>query len=123
MEDVHTNNQNVNINSLTWLKRMSVELRLTSYHSDILCEFEVQLSYDVHFGTITLGKIPDIGMMVRVFAIVSGDLGSIPGRVIPKTQNMVHDASTLNIQHYKVRIKDKVQQSKERRRALPYSLM
>ena len=30
--------------------------------------------------------IPDIGMMVRVFANGLGDLGSIPGRVIPKTQ-------------------------------------
>ena len=28
----------------------------------------------------------DISMMVRVFANGSGDLGSVPGRVIPKTQ-------------------------------------
>ncbi len=27
-----------------------------------------------------------IGIMVRVFANGSGDLGSIPGRVIPKTK-------------------------------------
>ena len=33
-----------------------------------------------------------------------GDLSSIPGRVIPKTQKMVLDASLLNTQHYKVRI-------------------
>ena len=38
---------------------------------------------------------PDIGMMVRVFANGPGDLGSIPGRVIPKTQKMVLDASLL----------------------------
>ena len=38
-----------------------------------------------------------------------GDLGSIPGRVIPKTQKMVLDASLLNTQHYKVRIKGKVE--------------
>ena len=31
-------------------------------------------------------KTIDIGMMVRVFANDLGDLGSIPGRVIPKTQ-------------------------------------
>ena len=31
-----------------------------------------------------------------------GDLGSIPGRVIPKTQKMVLDAILLNTQHYKV---------------------
>ena len=32
-------------------------------------------------------------MMVRVFANGSGDLGSITGLVIPKTQKMVLDAS------------------------------
>ena len=30
--------------------------------------------------------VPDIGLAVRVFANGPGDLGSIPGRVIPKTQ-------------------------------------
>ena len=45
--------------------------------------------------------------MVRVFANGPGDLGSIPGRDIPKTQKMEHDASLLNTQHYKVRIKVK----------------
>ena len=48
-----------------------------------------------------------------VFANRPGDLGSIPGRVIPKTQKMVLDASLLNTQHYKVRIKGKVEQSRE----------
>ena len=48
-----------------------------------------------------------------VFANGPGDLGSIPGRVIPKTQKMVLDASLLNTQHYKVRIKGKVEQSRE----------
>ena len=57
--------------------------------------------------------IPDIGLAVRVFANGPGDLGSIPGRVIPKTQKMVLDASLLNTQHYKVRIKGKVEQSRE----------
>ena len=36
------------------------------------------------------------------------------GRVIPKTQKMVLDAALLNTQHYKVRIKGKVEQSRER---------
>ena len=54
-----------------------------------------------------------IGLGVRVFANRPGDLGSIPGRVIPKTQKMVLDASLLNTQHYKVRIKGKVEQSRE----------
>ena len=53
------------------------------------------------------------GLAVRVFANGPGDLGSIPGRVIPKTQKMVLDASLLNTQHYKVRIKGKVEPSRE----------
>ena len=59
--------------------------------------------------------------MVRVFTNAPGDRGSIPGRVIPKTQKMVHDASLLNIQQYKVGIKGKVEQSRERSSALPYT--
>ena len=50
-------------------------------------------------------------------------LGSIPGRVISKTLKMVLDASLLNTQHYKVRIKGKVDKSWERSSALPYTLM
>ena len=44
----------------------------------------------------------DIGPAVRVFANGPGDLGSIPGRVIPKTLKMVLDTTLLNTQHYKV---------------------
>ncbi len=51
--------------------------------------------------------------MVRVFANGPGDLGSIPGRVIPKTQKMVLDVPLFNTQHYKVGIKGKVAQSKK----------
>ena len=54
-----------------------------------------------------------IGLGVRVFANGPGDLGSIPGRVIPKTQKMVLDTSLLSTQHYKVRIKGKVEQSRK----------
>ena len=50
-----------------------------------------------------------------------GNLGSIPGRVIPKTLKMVLDTSLLNTQHYKVRIKGKVEQFSERSNALPYA--
>ena len=57
--------------------------------------------------------------MVRVFANRPGDLGSIPGRVIPKTQKMVLDATLLNTQHYKVRIKSKVEPSREKSSASP----
>ena len=59
--------------------------------------------------------------MSRVFANVQGDRGSIPSRVIPKTQKTVLDTSLLNIQQYKVRIKGKVEQSRERSSALPYT--
>ena len=68
-------------------------------------------------------SVLDIGLAVRVFAIRPGDLGSFPGRVIPKTQKMVLDTSLLNTQHYKVRIKGKVEQSRERNSALPYALV
>ena len=61
-----------------------------------------------------LSHVPDIGIMVRVFANGPGDLGSIPGRVILKTLKMVLDASLLNTQHYKVWIKGKVEKSWER---------
>ena len=51
------------------------------------------------------------GMIVTVFANGPGDLRSIPGRVIPKTQKMVLHASLLNTQHYKVRIKGRVEKT------------
>ena len=56
-----------------------------------------------------------------MFAYGPGDLASIIGRVIPKTLEMVLDTSLLNTQHYKVRIKGKVEQSREWRSGLPYT--
>ena len=47
--------------------------------------------------------------------------GSIPVRVITKTQKMVLDAVQLNTQHYKIWIKGKVVQSREWSRALLYT--
>ena len=68
-----------------------------------------------------------IGLVRRVFANGPVDLGSIPGRVIPKTSKMVLDTSLLNTQQYKVCIKGKVEKSRERSSALPdtsvYSLL
>ena len=49
-------------------------------------------------------------------------MGSVSGQVIPKTLKMVLDISLLNTQQYKVRIKGKVEQSRERSSALPYTL-
>ena len=59
-----------------------------------------------------------IGQVGRVFANCPGDLGSIPLGVIPKTLKMVLDTSLLNTQQYKVRIKGKVEPSRERSSAL-----
>ena len=42
-----------------------------------------------------------LGLVGRIFANSSGTLGSIPGRVIPKTFKMVLDTSLLNTQQYK----------------------
>ena len=62
-----------------------------------------------------------IGPVGKVFAYGPGDRGSIPGWVIPKTFKMVLDTSLLNTHHYKVRIKSKVEQSRGRSSALPYT--
>ena len=48
-----------------------------------------------------------------VFANSPGDRGSIPGRVIPKTEKIVLDAALVNTQHYKVRITGKVERFRE----------
>ena len=58
------------------------------------------------------------GLMSRVFANGSGDQGSIPGRVVPKTQKKVLDVALLCIQ---VRIKGKVEQSREWSSAFSYT--
>ena len=61
--------------------------------------------------------------MSRVFAHGPGDRGSIPGRVISKTQKMVLDADLHNNQHNKVKIKGKKEQSSEWSSALPNTLV
>ena len=62
------------------------------------------------------------GRVGRVFSNGPGDRGSIPGRVIPKALKMVLDTYLLNIQQYKVHIKGKVEQSRERSSTLPRHL-
>ena len=54
-----------------------------------------------------------IGLMSRVFANGPGDRGLFPSRVIPMTQKRVLDNALLSTQHYKVKIKGKVEQSRE----------
>ena len=68
-------------------------------------------------------NIPALLKLHAVFANGPGDLGSIPGWVIPKTLKMVLDTTLLNTQHYKVRFKGKVEQSWEWSSALPYTLV
>ena len=60
-----------------------------------------------------------IGPLGRVFANGPGDPGSITGRFTPKTLKIVLDTYLLNNLHYKERIKDKVEQSRERSSVLP----
>ena len=59
--------------------------------------------------------------MGSVFANGPRDLGSIPGRVIPKTFKMVLDNRLLNTQQYKACIKGEEEQSWKRSSALPYT--
>ena len=60
--------------------------------------------------------------MSRVYANGPWDRVSIQGQIIPKAQKMLLDASLLNIQHYKVKIKCKVEQTWEWSSALPKNL-
>ena len=48
-------------------------------------------------------------------------LASIPGRIIVKDSWMVLDTALLNTQHYKIRIKDKLEQPREWSSAHPYT--
>ena len=75
---------------------------------NVVSEFELKSHY--------------IGLVGRVFNNGPGDLGSISGQVIPTTLKMILDTSLLNIQQYKVCIKGKVEQSRERSSALPLHL-
>ena len=54
-----------------------------------------------------------IGLMSRTFSNGPGHRGSIPGRVVPKTQKMVLDAGLLRTQHYKVMVKGNVEQFRQ----------
>ena len=63
-----------------------------------------------------------INLEGRVFANDPGDLGLKVYRVISKTPKMVLDTALSNIQHCKVRIKGKMEESREKSSALPYTL-
>ena len=82
----------------------------------IICQFRLTL----HIQTLYLLFIC---LMSRLFANSPRDRGSIPGRVIPKTQKMVLDATIHSTQDYKVSIKSKVDQSTEKSSSLPFILV
>ena len=90
--------------------------------SDLTACFNNTRKHYFHANTLK-DLFENIGPAVRVFANGPGDLGSIPGRVIPKTLKMELDTTLLNTQHYKVRFKGKVEQSWEWSSALPYTLV
>ena len=52
-----------------------------------------------------------------------GNRNFVSDRVIPKTQKMVLDAFLINTQHYNIRIKGKVEQSREMISYLTYILV
>ena len=79
------------------------------------------IKYFSHFHQIFCSFYQIISTIIlvgRVCANGPGDLGSIPGHVLSKTFKMVLDTALLNTQQYKVRIKGKVEQVRERSSAL-----
>ena len=97
---------------------MSQKLNTNTYYMEIFITIQKMYSTYVTSTTMLLFLV---GLVGRVFDNGPGDLGSIPGRVIRKTLEMVLDTSLLNTQPYKVRIKGKTEQSRERSSALPYT--
>ena len=63
----------------------------------------------MHMVIFIRGFVMNFKFLFIVVRYGPGDRGSIPGRVIPKTQKMVLDDSLLNTQRYKVGIKGKVE--------------
>ena len=66
-------------------------------------------------------KLFNLALVSRVFTNGLENWGSISGRVILKTQKMVLNATLLNTQHNKLRIKGEVEQFREKSNTLPYT--
>ena len=94
--------------------------RLVEKRSSVCISKSLRIFYVYYYHYHITPRYRLIGQISRVFANGPGDLGSIPSHVIPKTRKMVLDTALLNTQQYKVRIKGKVDQSRERSNALPY---
>ena len=89
---------------------------LHNFHLNTIRVFELLSQESWKLSVFLLSFMNIIVLMVRVFA-------NGPGQVITKTQEMVLDATLLNTQHYKVRIKGKVEQSREWSSTLPFTLV
>ena len=100
-------------------------LNFTYYQNDIRLGFQ---TYEIYMKA-SLESVPLFPkLIIRICHSGSvikwvEDPGSIPGGVVPKTLKMVLDISLLNTQEYKVCIKRKVEQSREKCRAHPHTLM
>ena len=97
----------------TWKHITEFELRIFTWSYNYL--LRIIIRYMKPFNCLQTNVYYQIGIINWkrvVFANGLGDRSSIPGRVIPKTPKMVLDAALLNTQHYKIRIKGKVEQSR-----------
>ena len=82
-----------------------------------------KMGYIYFYQIRIIHLLAKVSQVDRVFINIPGDLGSISVRVIRMSFKMVLDTSLLNTQQYKVRIKVKVEQSRERAYALLYTLV
>ena len=76
--------------------------------------FKIKIIQDVYTK-----KYRFIGLVVRVLPMVFET--GVQSRSSHTEHSMVLDPSLFNTQHYKVRIKGKVERSRERSRDLPYT--
>ena len=74
----------------------------------LLTKLSLAQGHKYHSSILTIDRA--IGQM---FANGLRDRSSIQGRIIPKTHKMVLDTALLKTQHYTVRSKGKVEQSRE----------
>ena len=92
------------------------------YHSSTHSQCP-HVRFHILYIYIYIYQTSPLAYWVECSPIAWEDRGSIPGRVMPKTQKMVFDTSLLNTQHYNVRNKGKVEQSRKRSYTLPYMSM
>ena len=80
-----------------WLKKASLFVMwlLTIIHQSVI--LKCSIFWLKNLWILRFGLDQATGLMSRVFANGPGDRGSIPGRVMPKTQKIVLDATLLNI--------------------------